>query len=166
MGGVLLWIKTILCELTTYMYMYMCIFIVGACIFVLKGMDRSAALLCMKLTNMGCIGIVKHHVKVECGDPTTLYHPNIIVIIINSRRMHRKVTVVVYSFRLSVTMKSAAYMYLIYLWCFQGFCRMAFAENASFKSSGVICWQIAFLAFFVLPHPTSTVLVRVDTLAQ
>jgi hypothetical protein len=33
------------------------------------------------------------------------------------------------------------------LWCFEGFCRLAFAENASFNSSGVICLvTAAFLA--------------------
>jgi hypothetical protein len=28
---------------------------------------------------------------------------------------------------------------------------VAFAKNTSFKSSSIICWQIAFLALFVLP---------------
>jgi hypothetical protein len=65
--------------------------------------------------------------------------------------MRRRVTVVVLAVCvcvcLSVTTKSAAYLisksktkfYRVFLWCFQGFCRVALAENASFKSSGVIC---------------------------
>ena len=48
---------------------------------------------------------------------------------------------------LSVTTLAAAYLvytlkarcHRIFLWCFQGFCRVAFVENALFKSSGVTC---------------------------
>jgi hypothetical protein len=82
--------------------------------------------------------------------------------IINRRRMHCKVMVVACSFCLFVGYLEISCLPRLYventvsygsLWCFQGFCRVAFAKYASFKSSSVIFWQIVFLAFFVLPHP-------------
>jgi hypothetical protein len=85
-----------------------------------------------------------------CPSPYKLAFP-----LFNCRRMYLKATVVVCSVCLSITTKSAAYLVytskirchrVLYQWCFQGFCHVAFAENASLKSSGVVCW---------LPLPSS-----------
>ena len=63
--------------------------------------------------------------------------------------MHRRVMVVVLSVRPSVCLLPQSLLHTSYIrrkqgvigffMVFQGFCHVAFAENASFKSSGVIC---------------------------
>ena len=72
------------------------------------------------------------------------------VVFINPRRMRRRVTVVVLCVCLSVYYHKISCLPRLYvankvlqgsLWCFQRFYRLAFPENALFKSYGVICWS-------------------------
>ena len=83
--------------------------------------------------------------------------PCVSLVIINPQCMRHRVTVVVLSVCvcvcvsvcLSVTTKSAAYLFIHrnqgvmgFFTVFSRFCRVGFAENASFKSYGVIFWSL------------------------
>ena len=88
-----------------------------------------------------------HELSVDSWDSQALH--SVCIILIDSWRMHRRVTVVVLSMCmcvcLSVTTKSATYLvYTLKTRCqrifmvFSRICRVAFTENASLKSYGVI----------------------------